>query len=69
MQQVAAHGVMLYGLSTMKDWILVPSLTFCSIMLVSCLTTNNDVAWWRVVSSFVRALVHCVSLAVTLPGA
>jgi hypothetical protein len=53
----------------MWDWILVPGLTLCGTMQVSRLTTNGDAAWWPVVSSFVRALVHCVSLVVTLPEA
>lgn len=37
------------------------------MVLGSHLITNNDAAWWWVISSLVYALTHCVSLVAEAP--
>ena len=58
----------LRSLPIMQDRILVLGLTLRGVVSVSGLITNDDDAWWRVVSSFMRALAHCVPMAETLYG-
>ena len=63
---MTARGDVSYGLPAMWDWILVLGLTLCGMMSVSRLIANSDAMWWQAALLLVRALVHCVSLAVTL---
>ena len=44
------------SLSTVQDWVLVSGLSLQGVALDSHLITNDDAAWRRVISLFVRAL-------------